>query len=90
MSLRLGVLDVERLCLRIVFSAWKNEMLEIFNEYNLNKYITSPCVPPIDPLNPTPCRISGSGKTLKVRTLGCARRSSPYRNTSSALLQSLS
>ena len=23
------------------------------------------------------CRISGSGKTLKVRTMGCARRSPP-------------
>ena len=29
-------------------------MLEIFNEYNLNKYITSPCAPPIDPSHPTP------------------------------------
>ena len=37
------------------YSAWKSEMLEIFNEYNLNNYITSPCVPPIDPLYPT-CR----------------------------------
>ena len=26
------------------------------------------------------CRISGSGKTLEVRTLGCARRSPPYRS----------
>ena len=54
MSLRLGVLDVECLCLTdssIVLG--KNEMLEIFNEYNLNKYITSPCAPPIDPLHPT-------------------------------------
>ena len=36
------------------FSAWKSEMLEIFNEYNLNRYITSPCAPPNDPLHPTP------------------------------------
>ena len=36
------------------FNAWKNEMLEIFNEYHLNKYITSPCAPLIDPLHPTP------------------------------------
>ena len=36
------------------YSSWKNEMLEIFNEYNLNKYICSPYVPPIDPLHPTP------------------------------------
>src|SRR4051812_43027520 len=28
-------------------------MLEIFNEYHLNKYITSPCVPLVDPLHPT-------------------------------------
>ena len=30
---------------REFYSAWKNEVLEIFNEYNLNKYITSPCAP---------------------------------------------
>ena len=29
-------------------------MLEIFNEYHLNKYITSPCIPPSDLLRPTP------------------------------------
>ena len=28
-------------------------MLEIFNEYHLNKYITSPCEPHVDPLHPT-------------------------------------
>ena len=28
-------------------------MLEIFNEYYLNKYITSPCAPLVDPLHPT-------------------------------------
>ena len=28
-------------------------MLEIFNEYHLNKYITTPCAPHVDPLNPT-------------------------------------
>ena len=27
------------------FNAWKTEILEIFNEYHLNKYITSPCAP---------------------------------------------
>ena len=36
------------------FIAWKNEMLEIFNEYHLNKYITIPCVSLVDPLHPTP------------------------------------
>ena len=35
------------------FHEWKNEMLEIFNEYHLNKYITSPCAPHVDPLHPT-------------------------------------
>ena len=36
------------------FIAWKNEMLEIFNEYHLNKYITTPCALLVDPLHPTP------------------------------------
>ena len=31
----------------------KTEMLEIFSEYDLNKYITSPCSPHVDPLHPT-------------------------------------
>ena len=35
------------------FHEWKIEMLEIFNEYHLNKYITSPCAPHVDPLHPT-------------------------------------
>ena len=29
-------------------------MLEIFNEYHLSKYITNPCVRPVDPLDTTP------------------------------------
>ena len=29
-------------------------MLEIFNQYHLNKYIASPCAPHIDHLHPTP------------------------------------
>ena len=45
---RVPILDGE------YFHEWKNEMLEIFNEYHLNKYITSPCAPHIDPLHPTP------------------------------------
>ena len=45
---RVPILDGE------FYSAWKNEMLEIFYGYNLNKYITSPCVPPNYPLHPTP------------------------------------
>ena len=28
-------------------------MLVIFNEYHLNKYITSPCAPHVDPLHHT-------------------------------------
>ena len=35
------------------FREWKNEMLVIFNEYHLNRYITSPCAPHVDPLHPT-------------------------------------
>ena len=35
------------------YNAWKNEMLEIFNEYHLNKYITTPCALLVDPLHPT-------------------------------------
>ena len=55
MSLRWGVLYVE--CLYLMESSFmngKNEMLEIFNEYHLNKYITSPCAPLVGPLHPTP------------------------------------
>ena len=32
---------------------WKNEMLGIFNEHHLNKYITTPCARLVDPLHPT-------------------------------------
>ena len=35
------------------FSEWKNEMLGIFHEYHLNKYITTPCAHLIDPMHPT-------------------------------------
>ena len=35
------------------FHEWKNEMLVIFNEYYLNKYISSPCAPHVDPMHPT-------------------------------------
>ena len=35
------------------FHEWKNEMLEIFNEYHLSKYIASPCAPHVDPMHPT-------------------------------------
>ena len=34
-------------------NSWKNEMLDIFDEFNLSKYVHSPYVPPIDPLHPT-------------------------------------
>ena len=44
---RVTILDGE------FFHEWKIEMLEIFNEYHLNKYITSPCAPHVDPLHPT-------------------------------------
>ena len=44
---RVPILDGE------YFHEWKKEMLEIFNEYHLNKYITSPCAPHVDPMHPT-------------------------------------
>ena len=55
MSLRLGVLEVECLCLmESSIMLGKNEMLKIFNEYQLNKCITTPCTPLVDLLHPTP------------------------------------
>ena len=44
---RVPILDGE------YFHEWKNDMLEILNEYHLNKYITTPCVRLVDPLHPT-------------------------------------
>ena len=44
---RVPILDGE------YFHEWKNEMLEIFNEYHLTKYITTPCARIVDPLHPT-------------------------------------
>ena len=44
---RVPILDGE------FFHEWKIEMLEIFNEYHLNKYINSPCARLVDPLHPT-------------------------------------
>ena len=35
------------------YNSWRDEMLDIFDEFNLSKYIHSPYVPPIDPLHPT-------------------------------------
>ena len=44
---RVPILDGE------YFHEWKNEMLVIFNQYHLNKYIGSPCAPHVDPMHPT-------------------------------------
>ena len=44
---RVPILDGE------YFQEWKNEMLVIFNEYHLNKYIASPCAPHVYPMHPT-------------------------------------
>ena len=44
---RVPILDGE------YFHEWKKEMLEIFNEYHLSKYITNPCAHPVDPWHPT-------------------------------------
>ena len=53
MSVRWGVLDIE--CLFLMESSYMsgNEMLEIYNEYHLTKYITTPCARIVDPLHPT-------------------------------------
>ena len=45
---RVLILDAE------YFHEWKDEMLEIFNEYHMTKYITTPCARIVDPLHPTP------------------------------------
>ena len=44
---RVPILDGE------YFHEWKNEMLVIFNQYHLNKYIASPGAPHVDPMHPT-------------------------------------
>ena len=36
------------------YNFWRDEMVEIFDEFNLSKYMRSPYVPPIDQLHPTP------------------------------------
>ena len=55
MSLRWGVLDVVCLCLmQSSLVSVKMRCLEFFHEYRLNKYITTPCEPLVDPLHPTP------------------------------------
>ena len=43
---RVPILDGE------FYHEWKIEMLEIFNEYHLTKYITIPCDRIVDPLHP--------------------------------------
>ena len=44
---RVPILDRE------YFHEWENDMLVIFNQYHLNKYIVSPCAPHVDPMHPT-------------------------------------
>ena len=53
MSLLWGVLDIECLFLMESIFMSGNEMLVIFNQYHLNKYIVSPCAPHADPMHPT-------------------------------------
>ena len=66
---RVPILDGE------FYNDWKNEMLEIFNEYHLNKYITSPCIPPSDPMHPTPNE--NLDMTLHFRTINLIMRGLP-------------
>ena len=52
----------------------------IFNEYHLNKYITSPCAPHVDPMHPTLDESIDMIRNLRtvnlitrgLPTLGCA------------------
>ena len=44
---RVPILDGE------YFHEWKNEMLVIFNQYHLIKYIANPCAPHVVPMHPT-------------------------------------
>ena len=50
----MGVLDVECPILNgEYYNFWRDEKLDMFDEFNLSKYIHNPYVPPIDPLHPT-------------------------------------
>ena len=57
------------------YNSWKNELLEIFNEYDLNKYIASPYEPPIEPLHPTPDEYLDM--TRNLRTIDLITRGFP-------------
>ena len=44
-------------------------MLKVFNEYDLNKYVTSPCVPLTNPLHPTPDEYLDMTRNLRAINL---------------------
>ena len=48
-------------------------MLVIFNEYHLNKYITSPCAPHVDPMHPTLDDMIHDLRTIDLITRGLPR-----------------
>ena len=69
LRLRVPILDEE------YFHEWKNEMLVIFNQYHLNKYIASPCAPHVDPMYPT---LNESIDTIRnLRTVNLITRGLP-------------
>jgi hypothetical protein len=57
------------------YNAWKHEMLDIFDEFNLNKYIHNPYVPPIDLLHPT--HEEEIGMLRNLRTINLTIRGLP-------------
>ena len=67
---RVPILDGE------YFHEWKNEMLVIFNQYHLKKYIASPCAPNVDPMHRTLDESIGmilNLRTVELVTIGLPR-----------------
>ena len=56
-------------------------MLEIFNEYHLNKYITSPCAPHVNPLHP--CLDESIDMIRNLRTVNLITRGFPRNSFAS-------
>lgn len=58
------------------YRQWKGEMLDIFNEFHLRKYVRYPYVPPIDPLHPShddEVNMIGNVKTVNLIIRGLPR-----------------
>ena len=69
-SCRVPILDGE------YFRQWKDEMLDIFDEFHLRKYIEYPYAPPIDPIHPShddEVNMLGNLNTVNLFTRGLPR-----------------